>query len=40
MAETTLDELWSVMTPCSRLADTATVPFRIEDWADPQRYQL
>ncbi len=28
LAETTLSELWSVMTPASRLADTATVPFR------------
>ena len=32
LAETTLDELWTVMTPCSRMAETATIPFRIEDW--------
>ncbi len=32
LAETTLPELWSVMTPCSRLAERATVPFRIADW--------
>ena len=32
LAETTLDELWSVMTPASRLAERATVPFRIEEW--------
>ncbi|MBE6381243.1 MAG: glycosidase [Lentisphaerae bacterium] len=39
MAETTLDELWSVMTPCSRLADTATIPFRIEHWEEISKYQ-
>ena len=32
LAETTLAELWSVMTPCSRMAEYATVPFRIEEW--------
>ena len=32
LAETTLDELWSVMTPATRLAERATVPFRIEEW--------
>jgi beta-1,4-mannooligosaccharide/beta-1,4-mannosyl-N-acetylglucosamine phosphorylase len=32
LAETTLEELWNVMTPCSRLAEYATVPFRIEEW--------
>ena len=32
LAETTLDELWSVMTPASRLAERATVPFRLEEW--------
>ena len=32
LAFTTLDELWSVMTPCSRIADTATVPFRLTQW--------
>ena len=32
MAETTLEELWGVMTPRSRLAETATIPFRIEEW--------
>ena len=32
LAETTLEELWSVMTPCSRMAEYATVPFRIEEW--------
>ena len=32
LATTTLDELWSVMTPATRLAEIATIPFRIEDW--------
>lgn len=32
LAETTLNELWTVLTPCSRLAETATIPFRIENW--------
>ncbi len=32
LATTTLTELWSVMTPCSRKASLATIPFRIEDW--------
>lgn len=32
LAETTLDELFSIMTPCSRLANRATIPFRIDDW--------
>ena len=33
LATTTLPELWSVMTPCSRMAERATVPFRIENWS-------
>lgn len=32
LAFTTLTELWSVMTPCERLAKRATIPFRIQDW--------
>ena len=32
LAFTTLTELWGEMTPCSRLADKAVIPFRIEDW--------
>ena len=32
LAETTLDELWSIMPPCSRLAERAAIPFQIEDW--------
>ena len=32
MAETTLTELDTALTPCSRLAERATIPFRIEDW--------
>ena len=32
LATTTLPELWSVMTPASRMAERATVPFHIEDW--------
>ena len=39
LAETTLDELWQVMTPCSRIAERATVPFKIEDWKDVAKYQ-
>jgi beta-1,4-mannooligosaccharide/beta-1,4-mannosyl-N-acetylglucosamine phosphorylase len=32
LAETTLEEIWTAITPCSRLAETATVPFRLEEW--------
>ena len=32
LATVALEDLWKVMTPCSRLAERATVPFRIEDW--------
>ena len=32
LAFTTLSELWTVMTPCSRMAKYATVPFWIDDW--------
>lgn len=32
LAFTTLHELWTVMTPCKRLAKYATVPFWIADW--------
>ncbi len=35
LAETTLPELLTALTPCSRLAETATVPFRIEEWVRP-----
>ncbi|MBE6381244.1 MAG: glycosidase [Lentisphaerae bacterium] len=32
LATTTLDELWSVMTPCSRIADIATVSWNRKEW--------
>ena len=32
LAFTTLKELWTVMSPATRLADTATVHFRYEKW--------
>lgn len=32
LAETTLSEVISQITPCERIAETATVPFRLEDW--------
>jgi len=32
LATTTLTEMWTVITPCSRMASLATVPFRVEDW--------
>jgi beta-1,4-mannooligosaccharide/beta-1,4-mannosyl-N-acetylglucosamine phosphorylase len=31
MATLSLDDLWSIMTPCSRIAERATVAFRLED---------
>ena len=37
LAFTTLKELWTVMSPATRLADTATVHFRYEKWqGNPQ----
>lgn len=32
LAETTLDEIMMQISPCERIAEKATVPFRIEDW--------
>ncbi len=32
LAFVSLRELWSFMTPCTRTADRAVVPFRIEEW--------
>lgn len=32
LATVKLTELWPQLTPCSRLAKRATVPFRIQDW--------
>ncbi len=32
LAVTTLSELWAEMTPCSRMAERAVIPFRIEDY--------
>lgn len=32
LAFTTLEELWTVMTPCKRMAKRAVVPFWIKDW--------
>lgn len=36
LAFVSLADLWQEMTPCHRLADTATVPFRLEDWTSKQ----
>ncbi|MBE6378307.1 MAG: glycosidase [Lentisphaerae bacterium] len=38
LATTTLTELWSVMTPAARLAETATIPFRYQDWVNNAGY--
>ena len=38
LATTTLDELWSVMTPCSRIAERATVPFNLTKWKNFKKY--
>jgi len=32
LATVSFEDLWKVMTPCSRLAERATIPFRIENW--------
>ena len=32
LAFTTLTELWTAMTPCSRIAEYATVSFWLPDW--------
>ena len=31
-ATVTFEDLWKVMTPCSRLAEYANIPFRLEEW--------
>ena len=38
LATTTLEELWSVMTPCNRIADIATVPWDFPTWKDFKEY--
>ena len=35
LAETTFEELWSVMTPCRRMAEYANIPFNLNDWVQP-----
>ena len=33
-AEIRFDDLWRSITPCTRMADRATVPFWIEEWSE------